>query len=133
MSTDCNTTFGEKSPRDLAYTLLFWRLAQDQVARGGGKGKWKLPDSIFHPHVQKKILVLLPRPDPFVLGPEEDPAVRFGITGVERGGCQILAGEKFDEFGGFLLVLTQERRFFFGCLRIFLDLAFGHEDFCIHI
>src|SRR5271166_2081520 len=75
MSTDCNTIFGQKFVR--VTSRLVFRLAQDQVSRSGGKRKGKLPDLVLHPDPEKKILVLLPRADPFIAGREKHPAMRF--------------------------------------------------------
>src|SRR5882762_11488704 len=90
---------------------------------------------MLHPDAENEILTVLPRSYPLVAGREEDPAVSFWIARVQRYrvGLQALRAKKLDELGGFLFILSQPRRFFFGDLGILLDLALGFEDQCIHV
>ncbi|HKB97639.1 MAG TPA: hypothetical protein VKD23_02510, partial [Terriglobales bacterium] len=82
---------------DVFAGALLRRLPQDQVALRRRQGEGKLPDLIFHPNAQNKIFPLLPRADPLVAGPEEDPAMGFGIAGIQRGGLEALRTQKLDE------------------------------------
>src|ERR1019366_9011654 len=87
---------------------LLRRLSQDQVAFCRRQRDGALPDLVFHPHADYKILALLPRADPLVAGREEDPAVGFGIARRQRhgGGIEALRAEELDELGRFLFALA---------------------------
>src|SRR5208337_1946764 len=111
-------------------SVLLGRLPQDQVAFRRWQREGKLPDSVFHPNPENKILTGLPRADPFVAGREEDPAVGFGITRIQRhpGRIEALRAHELDELGGFLFVFSQVGRLFLADFWILLDLALGFED-----